>query len=70
MTKEDFAEKWGYQTSKEYGSAKFDCKKLLLEDLELVIEKIIKHECTKKFDGNVYGDYCKDRKCDTCIHLK
>lgn len=39
MTRQQFAEKWGYQSGVGYGSAQFDCTKQLLEDLNNLVEK-------------------------------
>jgi len=42
MTREEFAEKWGYQSAIGYGSAQFDCKESLLKDLDVLIADEVK----------------------------
>jgi len=43
MTKEEFANKWGYQPAKGFGSALFDCREQLLADLNEVIKHLVKN---------------------------
>lgn len=37
MTRQEFADKWGYQSTEGSGSAKFDFRKQLLKDLDKVL---------------------------------
>jgi len=37
MTREEFAEIWGYKTAIGYGSAMFDCRENILNDLDKLI---------------------------------
>jgi hypothetical protein len=43
MTRQEFAEKWGYQSGVGYGSAQFDCKASLLKDLDVLIADEVKN---------------------------
>jgi len=43
MTRQEFAEKWGYQSGLGYGSAQFDCKASLLKDLDMLIADEVKN---------------------------
>jgi hypothetical protein len=45
MTREEFAEKWGYQSGYGYGSAQFDCKDSLLKDLRMLISGEVELLC-------------------------
>ena len=38
MTRQEFADKWGYQTGVGYGSAQFDCREQLLKQLDELIQ--------------------------------
>ena len=43
MTRQDFANRWGFQPAKGYGSALFDCRESLLKDLDAVIANEVKN---------------------------
>lgn len=43
MTRQEFADKWGYQSGVGYGSAQFDCRDSLLKDLNVLIANEVKN---------------------------
>ena len=43
MTRQEFADKWGYQSGVGYGCAQFDCRESLLKDLNVLIADEVKN---------------------------
>ena len=43
MTRQEFADNWGYQSGVGYGCAQFDCRESLLKDLNVLIADEVKN---------------------------
>ena len=53
MTEQDFANRWGFQPAKGYGSALFDCRENLLKDLDAVIADEVKNLALPHVSGSL-----------------
>ena len=70
MTRQEFADKWGYQSGVGYGCAQFDCRESLLKDLNVLIADEVKNlalpQVSVVHDPVVLGAVCS--QFETCLN--